>query len=222
MSTKRRFKLDPRADKEWYQKVYLDKTPLTDDPEAYWGSAMGPLDDNWLHRGTAKMSTKMKANAFSDEICSWLSERSRFGENVTWHANYRLDSPSRDFVDVVGILKGANHPKLLIEIELHREDPVSNVVKIFKWAVDRHQKGLVLFHAFSKLYKAKKAERKKRAIFLGRIFEKQGMGRYVPLNLKYGPRPLGRYGGGRRTHAAELLGRRIMEHILRKNLVPHV
>jgi hypothetical protein len=212
---------DPRADMAWYQNVHLNDRPLTQDPDVYWKARIGPLDDDWLHQETAKMSTKLKANAFSDEVCSWLSNRSRFGQNVAWHANHRLDSQGRDFVDVVGILKGAEHPKILIEIELHREDPVSNVTKIFKWAKSRHQTGLVVFHAFSKLYKTRKTERRKRAIFLGRMFEKDRKCQYIPLNLKYSPRAGGRYGAGRRTHAAELLGRRIMERILRKNLVPH-
>jgi|GEM_PF-6790493 len=162
---------------------------------------------------------KKKANAFSDEVCDWLNQRIRFGDNVAWKPNYRLDRSGRDFVDVVGVLKHKKHPTILIEIELHREDPVSNVVKIFKWAESRGMKHLAFFHAFSRLYDSKKAERKKRALWLGHFFENRCASNYVPLSLKYSPRPGGQYGGGRRKKAAELLARRVMENVLRLKLV---
>ncbi len=167
------------------------------------------------------MPRKTKANAFSDELCEWLNARTRFGDNVRWSTNHRLDQSGRDFVDVVGVLKSKKRPSILIEIELHREDPVSNVVKIFKWAQGKRKRQLVFFHAFSKLYKVKKAERKKRALWLGSMFEKECASTYIPLNLKFSPRPGGRFGGGRRKKAAELLARRIMQHVLRLRLVAH-
>ncbi len=167
------------------------------------------------------MPRKLKANAFSDEVCKWLNARTRFGNNVRWSANYRLDPSGRDYVDCAGLSKTRKKPLILIEIELHREDPVSNVVKIFKWAQDRRQQNLIMFHAFSRLYRLRKAERKNRALWLGQIFEKQCASRYVPLNLKFSPRPGGRFGGGARKKAAELLARRIMEHMLRMNSIPH-
>ncbi|MGB8495875.1 MAG: hypothetical protein WCE53_15855 [Candidatus Acidiferrum sp.] len=167
------------------------------------------------------MPRKTKANAFSDELCEWLNDRTRFGENVQWTPNHRLDRRGRDFVDVVGVLKPKKWPSILIEVELHREDPVSNVVKIFKWAQDNQKRHLVLFHAFSGLYRIKKAERKERALWLGGKFEKECASTYIPLNLKYSPRQGGRFGGGRRTKAAKLLARQVMEHILKLKLVAH-
>jgi hypothetical protein len=97
------------------------------------------------------MPRKTKANAFSDELCEWLNDRTRFGENIKWSPNHRLHKRGRDFVDVVGVLKSKKWPSILIEVELHREDPVSNVAKIFKWAQDNQKRHLVLFHAFSRL-----------------------------------------------------------------------
>src|ERR1700751_2463400 len=99
----------------------MNEKPLIPDPDVYWEAKIGPLDDNWLHRGKVKMRKKLKANAFSDEVRDWLNARTRFGEHVEWKANYRLDPRGRDFVDVVGLLK--SRATILIEIELHREDP---------------------------------------------------------------------------------------------------
>jgi hypothetical protein len=53
---------------------------------------------------------KVKANAFSDEWCEWLDDRTRFGDNVKWIAHYRPAPNGGDFVDVVGILKNQKDP----------------------------------------------------------------------------------------------------------------
>jgi hypothetical protein len=156
-----------------------------------------------------------KANAFSSEVEKWLSDRTRFGTNVHWEHDYRLSVGGRDFVDIVGVLAGDDDPTILIEVELHREDPVSNAVKIMKWCADHRRKKVVFFQAFSKLYKQEKLERKKRAVFLGEIFQKQGYGHFVPLDMKYSPRPGGVYGAGRRTRAAKLIARRVMQRLLK-------
>ena len=97
------------------------------------------------------MPRKLKANAFSQEVCNWLNRRTRFGDHISWKPDYRLDQKGRDFVDVVGLSGSSKKkvPKVLVEVELHREDPVSNV---WKWANERGETRLYFFHAFSKLY----------------------------------------------------------------------
>jgi hypothetical protein len=163
---------------------------------------------------------RLKAKAFSHEVSAWLSARKRFGRDITWSCEHRLDRGGRDYVDVVGELASRKHPSVLIEIELHREDPVSNVVKIWKWAENEKPGKIVFFHAFSNLYASAKAERKKRAVFLGKMLSKEEEICYVPLSLKYKPRAKGRYGAGRRTRAAQLLARRITNHLAKSKFLP--
>ena len=158
---------------------------------------------------------KRKAKAFSYEVSSWLNARTRFKKKLTWTNEHRLAANGRDFVDVAGRFESAKLPTILVEVELHREDPVSNVVKIWKWASDNKTGDVLFFHAFSNLYARNKAERKHRAVFLGRMMKRETDIEYIPLTLKYSPRPGGVFGAGRRTKAAKLLARRIMEHLLR-------
>jgi len=162
---------------------------------------------------------RRKAKAFAYEVKEWLNARKRFGNSLEWSCEHRLANTGRDFVDVVGMVGPRKHPSVLVEVELHREDPVSNVVKIWKWAEDNKPGKTVFFHAFSGLYAGPKAERKERAIFLGRMLRKEVKIEYVPLSLKYSPRPKGTFGAGRRTKAAKLLARRIMEHLLRSSFL---
>ncbi len=160
------------------------------------------------------MAKLLKANAFSKDLCDWLNKRKSLGKRVgidSWRSNYYLKG-SRDCVDVVGLNNGS--PVVLIEVELHREDPVSNVAKVWKWAAQhkKHQ-DFAFFQAFSRLYRKKKQQRKERAIFLGKRMQREmPMARYRSLNLKYNPRPRGHYGAGRRKRAALLLGRRVASH----------
>jgi hypothetical protein len=156
------------------------------------------------------MTKLLKANAFSKDLCEFLNSRRALRERfrLDWQTNYYLKD-TRDCVDVVALRDG--RPVVLIEVELHREDPASNVAKIWMWAQkSKRRLPLVVFHAFSKLYQNRKERRKDRAVFLGVAMERKVPGaKYRPLNLKYNPRPGGRYGAGRRERAALLLGRRI-------------
>jgi hypothetical protein len=163
---------------------------------------------------------RLKAKAFAHEVREWLAARTRFGRDLTWSCEHRLDKSGRDYVDVVGKLAGRKHPAVLVEIELHREDPVSNVVKIWKWAEDTTPGRIIFFQAFSGLYAGAKAERRQRALFLGRMLMKEEKICYVPLSLKYKPRARGRYGAGRRTRAARLLARRITTRLAKSKFLP--
>jgi hypothetical protein len=160
-----------------------------------------------------------KAKAFAHEVSEWLNARTRFGKSLKWSCEHRLAKTGRDYIDVVGKFDSRNYPSILVEIELHREDPVSNVVKIWKWADDNSPGRIVFFQAFSHLYSKAKAEKKQRAIFLGRMLKKEVNINYVPLSLKYSPRAKGRFGAGRRTVAARRLARRVMNHLLRSRFL---
>jgi hypothetical protein len=76
-------------------------------------------------------------------------------------------------VDVAG-LKGKS-PRVLVEVELKKDNPVENVVKIWRWANgEKNRKHILFIHAFSALYHrpaAKshppKTKQYERAVFVG-------------------------------------------------------
>ena len=64
---------------------------------------------------------------------------------TAWHAD------RRSTVDVAG-LKGKD-PSVLVEVELKKDNPVENVVKIWLWAKDKKKtKRILFFQAFSAHY----------------------------------------------------------------------
>src|SRR6266481_9216127 len=71
-------------------------------------------------------------------------------------------------VDLVGFKSNAVRPSILVEVELKRDDPVGNVVKIWQWAKQQKIKNqIVMFQAFSKHYWEKRTRLRLRAEFIG-------------------------------------------------------
>ena len=100
-------------------------------------------------------------------------------------------------VDLVGFKSNAVRPSILVEVELKRDDPVGNVVKIWQWAQEQKSTRQILFvHAFSKHYWQRKSERAKkvrlreRADFVGRQMTKAVKIKYHPILMEYKPKML--------------------------------
>jgi hypothetical protein len=86
-------------------------------------------------------------------------------------------------VDVVG--KTSRGVRIVIEAELLREDPASNVTKLWKWFVEnkKRPKKILMIHAFSKVYKGRKYRAKELARFIGERMQKEMPGiHYVSKN----------------------------------------
>ena len=99
----------------------------------------------------------------------------------------------RSKVDVVGLKN--NVPAVLIEIELKKDNPVENVVKIWHWRTKKRNEGSILFvQAFSAHYlnpsdknsTPSKAKQYGRAVFIGRQMAKDRL-----LRIRY--KDLARY-----------------------------
>ena len=85
---------------------------------------------------------------------------------------WKPEKGERQAVDLVGKpMKGG--PVLLIEVELRRGDPSSNVLKIWMWKLHKKlNKEFILFQAFSRYYNRKNHTLIMRAAFLGKRMEK--------------------------------------------------
>lgn len=159
------------------------------------------------------MKNTNRATEFSNDLKRVLEKNRNFGEKLgvsKWVKNWRVPG-THETVDVAG-LRSTSSPVVLIEAELLREDPASNVVKIWKWAQGQgSRQKFVLFQAFSKVYRGRKLERKARAMFVGeRMVKEVRNAIYAPVNFDYNPRPGGKVGAGRRCHHAQLLAGRIV------------
>jgi hypothetical protein len=143
--------------------------------------------------------------------------RKKFG-GVEWRKNWAIHGG--ETVDVVGLDQG--QPVVLIEAELLREDPSSNVIKIWKWAHEEKLKRPVLFvQSFTKPYRGRKKERFNRARFVAARMNKEFPNiTYKAVRLGYNPRPGGKRGAGRRAHHARNLAYTVIRqwNVFQKNL----
>ena len=128
----------------------------------------------------------------------------------------------RQSVDLGGTPVGSG-PVLLVEVELRRGDPSSNVLKIWRWKSEKKlSKDFVLFQAFSRYYKRKNETLVKRAKFLGVRMQNDPEGaraEYVPIRFAYRPGKDAKAGGGARRHRARYLAGRILREMRKRSLV---
>jgi hypothetical protein len=161
------------------------------------------------------MKSTNRATAFSRRLRDELNKEHAFNKRIgvtQWIKNKGFGEKHRETVDVVGLGKDGSL-LLLIEVELLREDPASNVVKIWKWIKDRIvPKNVVMIQAFSRAYYKKphsdrrKSERRERAEFLGkRMMKEFPRVQYKAIPFGYSPRPRSKKGGGARDKRAKEL-----------------
>lgn len=81
---------------------------------------------------------------------------------------------------------------LFVELEIRRETPAHNVVKIWRYLEKGFRTKSILLHVFSGRYSTHGA-RYAHAVFLGKKMEKEGLAKYVPVLIKAKP-PKDSYG----------------------------
>ena len=164
---------------------------------------------------------------FSNDLCNELRQRI---PSHCWSTEWKPVKGSRESVDVVGFPKPGDQSKhtILIEVELRRGDPASNIIKIWQWIEQRDlpdsstrdgenttPKKLVLFQGFSKVYRLVKrpnmTKKARDARFVGTLFQSLNRGvSYIPLSFEYHPYKGAHEGGGARKRAARRLSKKIL------------
>lgn len=121
-------------------------------------------------------------------------------------------------VDLAGIPKKGRRRLVLIEVELKRDDPLGNVVKVWEWAhADRRPLPIFMVQAFSKHYWQTKTRQRVRAVFAGGRMraDKSLRIRYKCERMLYRPKMLPGFktqqGAGRMKIAARLLADKIVK-----------
>jgi hypothetical protein len=121
----------------------------------------------------------------------------------------------RGAADAGKISRRKNGRPLLIEIELRRGSPVTNVVKVWEWIMEgRFPPNVILVQAFSAYYPEKHRFRRQ-AEFIGREM-RRALGRrvkYIPVSFKYRPGKYGKRGGGARRLHAQKLARTVLRRL---------
>jgi hypothetical protein len=134
---------------------------------------------------------------------------------------WKPERGERQSVDLVGQPQRSGR-LLLIEVELRRGDPSSNVLKIWLWKCRKKLKNdFILFQAFSRYYNKKNRTLIKRALFLGDRMQKdteRPAAIYIPIKFRYLPGKSAKTGGGARRHRARYLAGRILREMRRLKL----
>ena len=153
-----------------------------------------------------------RATQFSRDLCADLKNM-KLG--LKWRTNDAPAGCKNESVDVVGGPTERDF-KVLIEVELRRANPVSNVAKIWRWAADNKLgKKFFVFHALSRNFR-EHPNQKKNAEFVGKQMSCMFRGVvYKLLNVNYLPHKGSLTGGGRRRKAARRLAARIKHHLRR-------
>jgi hypothetical protein len=127
----------------------------------------------------------------------------------------------RWLVDVAGIPRDGG-AWILIEVELKRDDPVGNVVKIWQWAKAKKIKNdIIMFQAFSKHYWEKRERLRLRAEFIGSEManDEHITVRYKSLPMKsYKPGKGKTQGAGQRRKHARQLAKTVLQLIKKPSL----
>jgi hypothetical protein len=154
---------------------------------------------------------KSRATNFSENLSADLEKKTK-KIGFTWAKNWPIPKAKNETVDVVGLRD--HKPVVLVEVELRRGNPVSNVAKIWRWIDKQKPTGPILFfQVLSKFYKVH-PNQEQNALFIGNKLGKSGKGiRYLQLPLNYSPRKHAKAGGGRRRKAARKLARRILKDL---------
>ena len=156
------------------------------------------------------------SSRFEHDLCKYLNDKV---DSFSWKTQFHIGGPTRECVDVGGTPKRTARNRgrqILIEIELRREDPVGNILKVWTRELKGgYPKGLILIQGFSRVYRSPKYSNRRIkgavAIRFGKMVEDSTKGKfsYVPIKIPYHPRAGSNEGNGARKKAAIWLGKKI-------------
>jgi hypothetical protein len=138
------------------------------------------------------------ADKFARILCKQLNQ---LLPACDWRCNGRIGR-GREAADVYGKTTGK---RIYIEIELRRDEPLTNVVKLWRAIQgDGRASEAILVHAFSGNYPPNSAHRLN-AVFIGEQMQRSCGATYIPLDFRYRPRKGARVVGDHRRRAAKSL-----------------
>src|SRR5690242_2364105 len=92
-----------------------------------------------------------RTDAFANDFCIKMLNTERGG--YVWETGGRPLGKGHESVDIVGRKKGGR--LILVEVELRKDAPLTNVVKVWRWVAEgKFRTPFILVQAFSKYYKS--------------------------------------------------------------------
>jgi len=162
----------------------------------------------WGSFDVPEVRTVSLADEFARILCKQLK---KILPACGWSCSGRIGS-GREAVDVCGNLAGR---PVYIEVELRRDEPLTNVVKLWRAIEEKgHTSRVILVHAFSGNYPPSSAHHLN-AVFIGNQMQRSCGATYIPLDFQYRPRKGATVVGHYRRNAAKSLASNIRD-ILRK------
>lgn len=163
---------------------------------------------------------------FDHDVYRRLEKRA---PSFEWTKQETIGGPTKERVDVAGRPKARMHGKrsyrVFIEAELRREDPVSNILKVWtRFLKGEYQSPIIFFQGFSRIYRSPRYSNRriKAAVAreFGQMLEQQSKSaiRYIPIPMRYLPISGKHEGNGARRDAAFRFADRIVAHLKRLNV----
>ncbi len=93
-----------------------------------------------------------RTDAFATDFCRRMQETEN--RDYEWKPGGHPLGKGHESVDIVGRSPGKGRKLVLVEVELRKDAPLTNVVKVWRWIVkEKFKTPFVLVQAFSKYYK---------------------------------------------------------------------
>jgi len=156
-----------------------------------------------------------RTTAFANDFCRRIKEIGL--KNYAWECGGKPLGRGHESIDILGTCEGRR--SIFIEVELRKDAPLTNVVKVWRWVVnDGFKQEFVFVQAFSKYYK--KGDTKRfNSEFVGEQMEKATGNPYLSLSFDYNPYRHGLQGAGRRRHHAFKLAEKIRRKLKSANVL---
>jgi hypothetical protein len=133
-------------------------------------------------------------------------------DNTAWECGGPFKR-GHERVDVTGYNRRSRKPRVLLEVELRRQTPLANIVKVWKWIKNGElSRNVVVVQAFSKRYSGTDA-RKVNAELIGKLMQKAVGCRYIFAPLEYSPGKGTKRGGGALRKRAKELAAQILDKL---------
>lgn len=152
-----------------------------------------------------------RTDAFASDFCRRMRETEN--GDYEWKPGGHPLGKGHESVDIMGRSPRRGRKLVLVEVELRKDAPLTNVVKVWRWvAEDKFKTQFILVQAFSKYYKIGDTKRSN-AEFVGNRMQRATKNPYLSLSFKYNPYRHGKQGAGRRRHHAYLLANQIRRRL---------
>lgn len=158
-----------------------------------------------------------RTDAFANDFSRRMNEMG--SGNYHWEASGKPLYKGHESIDVLATPVTKGRKLILVEIELRKDAPLTNVVKVWRWiANEQFNTRFIFIQAFSKYYK-KGDTKKSNAEFVGGQMELATRNKYLSVTFKYNPYRHGKQGAGRRQHHAYQLADKIRHKLKSVNLL---